>query len=62
VPDASSPLPNRMSRGMTMVVHPTEVFDFTPGQKIEIRLEPKGFLPRFSDRGDASSTTRIADQ
>ncbi len=62
VPDASSPLPNRMSRGMTMVVHPTEAFDFTPGQKIEIRLAPKGFLTRLGDRSDASSSTRIADQ
>jgi HlyD family secretion protein len=60
VPDATSPLPNKTSRGMTMVVRPTEAFDFTPGQKIEIRVSPKGSLPRLGFSPDPASTAQVA--
>jgi multidrug resistance efflux pump len=61
VPDATSPLPNKISRGMTLVVHPIEALDFTPGQKIEIRPDPKGFLSRLGFSPDSSATAQVAE-
>ncbi len=47
VPDASSPLPNRMNRGVTMIIRPEEAYPFTPGQKIDIRLHRPGIIRRI---------------
>ncbi len=42
--DRASALPNRVYRGVTMIIEPVEASNFTPGQKVAIRLRPEASL------------------